>query len=848
MARHAALLGAACLLAMCVPASAGKLGTNFSTAFSRGLQTTLAGNANIGALVPGMVDNDIMDRLEKCPGSSPECEWLGFVVGCVAMGLIICPLMCFFICCGFCTGRRCCECCCKPCGQPNCGGSKPTRQYPFPETVGCLAVALPIFFIMLLSFSAVGFAALQEVPGDIDGVFDGMRSIIATPADMKVQIKRQTGDLKVSIRAKLAPLNDAFALADVVKADVRTLRTRMNELSNAIKELAMLIEGCKSGTTTCTYTTISTSLSNWIECSAVSESAPSNGVAMTLSDGNTTNPSCKDPDNGNNQACTCCNKCAERIINVNAVLSSLPTDAMLNSISVEIPVDDLDREIDNAIGNFDEPLDNMAESFPIKKEEVDDLQASLGDVDGIVAGINCGIWLPQWLALIAILVALALGRKDAPENQAKWGDWCWWIAYTIGVIWFIFLVCPMFGLWSIIAIPMEDICDILPVRGGTSDNLVKVITEGAPDFDTKPIVDIMDGCLLPVSGGYIWKTIGLSKQDFADMLSEFDKAAQIGEDSISGSLGVDAYMAAFTSNLADFKGFSTTDLIPSSVSSCSYTNCTSEVSSYTTDLNAKIAGINTATTRVETQVAATKRSSNNFDTELRKVMDNSKTFTNDMVDSLWAYGECALISAKYDEFVSPICIVSDNLGSFWACVLMVGCAWLAMFPIIMCASKRWHQLREGFTPETDTFDTFSPVMPPLPTNPPSENPGSKPEALNAMGQPVSADVVALMNKSAPASGGLGGLPPVSEEGSAGPEGFQAPPPRLPQYPTGDVPKRMPLPANVGSDMGDFPPPTNPAAPPRRPAVPSYPVASAAIPAASDPPRYPNLEISKVGIV
>jgi len=856
--RVAACLRTLCLLAVCLPAWGGTLGTDFSNKFSRGLQKTLSGQSGgVGSLVPAASGGDLGGRLTDCTSGStaPECMWLQFVLGCIVMGLIVCPILCFFSCCGFMCGRRCCQCCCKPCGQPNCGGPKPTREYPVYDTWGCLAVALPIFFVMLLSFSAVGFASLQEIPGDIDDVFDGLRSMSTVPDDFSGKIRSDTQDLKGTIRDRLTPLNDAFALIGPVKTAVSTLRTKVVALQDAVKDLAMLIEGCSSGTAQadCSFSTTSPNpnLSKWAQCGATATAGTVAGVAMRLSDGATTNPSCRDATSGADAACKCCNECSLRLTNIDAILSTLPSDSMLNEISVEIPVGQLDAEIDKAVGDFQKPLDDMQDSWPLQSQDLTDAQNSMGDFEGTIAGINCGIWLPQWLALIAILVALALGRKGAPEAQAVWGDRCWWIAYVVGVLWFILLVCPMFGLWSIIAIPLEDICDIIPVVGGTSEDLVSHIeSDGNTDFDTKPLQDIMDKCVLKAEGGYIWSVLEIQKSDFSDILSEFDRFAQTSVSDQESSLDVLAYTKVFTDNKASFKGISSSTYTPTS---CTFGTCTADTTQYTTDLTAKINAINTATDEVATSIDAAKARSDEFWAALKLSLSGSADTTNEMVESLWAFGECNMISQKYDEFVTPFCVVSDNLGSFWACLMMVGCAWLALFPIIICSSKRWYQLREGFE-EDKPFETFSPIGPGQgPTaNPPSSVPFAsataigQPLSANTMAAaggdaPLSADVVAVMSKSSPP------LPPLAEDGEEAPKA----PPKVPQYPTGAVPPRMSRPANVTSTSGGdypFPPPTNPdAAPVPSRRVPSYPVAKGP-PATGDTPTYPNLEISKVGIV
>lgn len=211
---------------------------------------------------------------------------------------------------------------------------------------------------------------------------------------------------------------------------------------------------------------------------------------------------------------------------------------------------------------------DLQESFPIKARDVDQIKESLSNSDGIINGINAALWLPSWLSLILLLVSLLLMKK---------GSCCWWTAYTIGCLWFIFILLPLWGILTIPGVLLEDVCDLLPPPNGSSQVFLSTF-QGDPDatgvIDMDLVGKLFDECLLPRQG-YVWGIVDVNKTFIKDQLAAFDTGAQIDTSSMKDSLAVSVYAKPFLANVGLFETF--TGVPNSNYCSSGYAGCQAEV-------------------------------------------------------------------------------------------------------------------------------------------------------------------------------------------------------------------------------------------------------------------------------
>jgi len=763
------VLALAVLVCLAHHAYAGDMSTDFQAKAGRGMQKGLAGGSSLGGVLAA-ADTFLTD-IVSCGSnqSTPICKYVIYVFGCAIAGIVIMPIFWFFCCWGFCCGRNCgasCECCCKPCGQPSCGGNKPTREYPAYETWGCLAFFLPIFFVWILCFTAVGFAGFQEVPADIENMFDGIIGLVTTPADEATRVKAAVNTIGDSVKDQLDALNAPFVAGGVFtayKTSVGNLETAYTNLRTSMYQLRNVIEGCPDGRTDAQcIATASATDANWLSkvtLAAVLDTDTPGGkcateewaslniapnantmpmrIAVAANGAEIANPTerspiCR-PANGipdDTRGCKCF-VTADRDLftHINGMIAIVPSETDMNAIQPNIPVDDLKTKVDTTLGEFTAPLDNVASSIPIKSSDVGSVRGSINR--STIAGINVAMFLPHWLALICIIFAVILMRPGSSEAQYNHGRRCWWGSYVVGCLWWP-LLCILWGFVSIISIPFEDLCDIIPQSGGTSAEIVRIMGENGQS--TTQLQSVLDDCLLKKTEGYIWPIIPLQKTAIKEPLAEFKVRDKISDAQITKATDVTIITAGWTAKKDAIKAqlgtkatvknnYKTTNdataanrgTIYPAADKATYcaaqttyngigapadatarcneliTKFHAQIDLRADDVLAKCNAVDAAVTDLTAKAAAVK-------TAVNKAITDADTFVDSLVDQIWDIGKCDTLAVKYDGFALPFCRVSDSFGTFWGCLFMSIWGWFIFF-FVICFSEKRMQALHGESPE-----------------------------------------------------------------------------------------------------------------------------------------------------
>mmetsp|Transcript_2914 Transcript_2914/g.6985 ORF Transcript_2914/g.6985 Transcript_2914/m.6985 type:complete len:791 (-) Transcript_2914:76-2448(-) len=701
------------VLALCLVglASAGPNANAFSEQTSRPMMKSMGGDLNFGYVIAlSSAEDPNAAVAEDCENGGGSCQYVLFIVNNFFAGLLVLPLCLFLFNLVFCCGR----CCCRKKGrnvQGCTGGRYPTREYNKMEGLACILL-LACFMIILFAFTVAGAAAFDELKGDLDLMLDGIGDLGETPGDFKVQITGQLDTMKVEIREQLTPINDVFTAVGEVKTAVSGMRTAFTDLDTKLRELASLIEGCKSTSPTCTS---ATRVANWNKCSAGSYTHADAGTgtavgpAITGSGATVFSPTCRNPTTGALESCQCAPTVHAILAAVETTVAGIPSDGDLSGLDVPLPLDDLDRTIDDAASDFQKPLDDFQDSVPFTRKDTDIVKEQING--GLISLITFVGYSPAWYVIIMITVALILGAQFGPmkgnDKMNGCGDTCWWISYVVLTLWLMLFCWPLFGAFTVPAVFLEDLCEVLPTPGGTAQGLTDILV--AADSDPMMIdlsEGLFEGCLLPQppEKGYIWSAIpeqNITKQFMRDMVSEFSTGNAINATQITSNLRVLEYTSEFSSfikpQIAALDAASYTTFGIASSYSPSYSApraAATDISNFQGgDLLAAVNAVDAASAAVDTAITNANTKSAAFEVQLNSAINSTASITEFLVDSLWELGTCELLASKYAGLYEPFCNIAHIFGASWGALLLSGCFGMLILPCVCCVSKRMYQYR-----------------------------------------------------------------------------------------------------------------------------------------------------------
>jgi len=565
--------------------SAGPNANAFSEQTSRPMMKNMGGDINFGEVINLSSESNLNAAIARdCENGGSTCRYFNFIFSNFLTGLLVIPLTMLLFNFVFCCGR----CCCRKKGvnkQGCTGGRYPTREYNKFEGFACIAL-LACFMIILFAFSVAGAAAFDELKADLDLMLDGIGDVGETPGEFGDQISDQMGVMKVEIRDQLQPLNDVFTAVTNLKTSVGTMRTKFTALDTSLKSLASLIEGCKPGSLSCTS---ATRVTNWNQCGASGYTAGTSGspavpAALTSSGSTSVAPTCKNVASGSIDFCQCAPTVQAILTAVQTSSSAIPSDSDLDGLDVPLPLDELDTTIDDAASDFKKPLDDLQETMPITRRDTDPVKDQISAA--AISGITFIAYSPAWYVIIAIIIAIVLGAQCGPMKgnvrANECGDCCWWVAYVMLTLWLMIFVWPLFGTFTIPAVILEDLCELLPEPGGSSKEFTDILVAGNADPD---LINLSEGlfeeCLLPQppNKGYIWAAIpgqNISKQFMRDQVSEFSTGNSINATDITKNLRVLEYTKEYINIRTTISALSASDytsfgLLASYQTSLSYT-------------------------------------------------------------------------------------------------------------------------------------------------------------------------------------------------------------------------------------------------------------------------------------
>lgn len=685
------------LLAAC-GAYAGTNGNKFMSGDGKSMMNGAVAGSRGGTAGFGSFIVEAGTQFSSCQSDPnvPGCKYIAWIfmnLGTFIAIAIIVFLVSFVLCCG--------RCCCKGkkgTNKQGCtGGNYPTREYNKFEGVACIGL-LAVWMLCIFAFTVLGASIWDELKGDSDDFFDGIIGVIETPQRLTADVRDKIDGTKTTIRNALQPLNDVFVGVNATKVKVTNLRTALTNLKNDLESQIALVEGCKPLSPSCTA---ANRVANWNKCTQASGytshevSGTSRVPATSSANSNNDNPQCFETNGTTAKECPCATQLWPYLIAVQETLTSTPTAAGLGQdLDKPIPVGMLDAQIDEATAGFNQPLEDMEKALLTDKEGVELIKNQL--TQEIVSGLSFIFFSPAWYAVIALMCALVLGAPVSmvPKSVNKTGDCCWWTAYTFLAIWIIIasVICAFVGIPGVI---LYDLCNFLPPPNGTSANVIDAIQGSTDQAAIDLISGLFDDCLLPTNG-HIWPIIpdlNITKDYMRAQLSDFDTGNSINTTSITSNLRPDAYTAAFQGVSTNLQAMASTDSVYQLPSGYVKIGSTEETN-YLSDVATAITASKTSTTSVSTAIAATKTISSEFEANITKVINQSSSITEEVVELMWSFGSCTILAEAYAGVYDPACNVAyDFAGTFVAAytAIMFG---IVLLPFICCSSKRYYQYRE----------------------------------------------------------------------------------------------------------------------------------------------------------
>jgi len=691
---------AAILLCNLSVSNAQDTAQNFAKDFGTPLYESMGGYSGFeGGLGPVLkASEDDPDFAADCfmmRSSSDECSYLTFLAYCCIFGIIVVPVITMFCCCGFCCGRCCkaCACCCKPCGQEACCNNTFTRKeiptWEMGLTFGCLFIS----WLAVLSFSAVGFASFAQLEQEGALLVDGAVNLYQTPSLLRQDIDSSMEGIKdKAIGFVETDVNPKFNRLNDVRASLDTIRARMEEMKGIIEELQFFVEGCAEGVAP-EDCTVANRAAVHNACASGETEHANNGVGVVM-DNAATSPQCTAfTITGELVAapCPCCENCISIIADIDAVIQELPGDEEIDEVDQPIDTADLQAQFDDATSEWSTEMDNMEESTKDLKF-IEEGEQEMKDYlsEGNVKGAAALFFVLAWIICILVVAGLVLGfMKMSAAGVVLY------TAFVLGVLYFIIIICPAFGLWSLIAIPFGDVCDALPGKGGSSEALVSSL----PEETAGEVTDFLDGCLFD-GDKYLWPLVDMTKDSFKEELGDFG-SDRIDRQQIDDNLAVADYTADYDlDDIEDMNSNEGTYGITTTCPSIGAPDCpqfVADMEEYSGNIQTRIALIKPLGADIQAEIDSLKATATLMSEEFNEVLDNSDKLVDDMINDAWEIGRCTRMNDAYEQLRHPMCDrISPVFVATWAALFMTG----IFLPILLCsiakAAKFAHRHR---TPE-----------------------------------------------------------------------------------------------------------------------------------------------------
>eukprot|EP00286_Rhodomonas_abbreviata_P025215 CAMPEP_0181312384 /NCGR_PEP_ID=MMETSP1101-20121128/13666_1 /TAXON_ID=46948 /ORGANISM="Rhodomonas abbreviata, Strain Caron Lab Isolate" /LENGTH=582 /DNA_ID=CAMNT_0023419227 /DNA_START=787 /DNA_END=2535 /DNA_ORIENTATION=+ len=526
--------------------------------------------------------------------------------------------------------------------------------------------------------------------GDYDAVLDAGLVLASTPADIVSQTNDKVDEIKVYGQDLLSEVNSEFSVLDEVKVLRNTLHKQLDSLKWEMLALQGYIEGCDSGTGACVVpqpTTAGLVLGSQFYLCGGADEHSANGVGAQMSDGRE-NPACNTPTGGDSK-CPCCTTCHSIILDVESVQGQLPTEADIDDLNQELPVDDLSATIDEAMGDWDSSLRDFEEQL----EPVDDgvVEAKKYVTANQIDGIAAGLFLLTWIILICVMCAMVLSMIKGALGDL--GGICWWFAFILTVIYLICVVCPFFGIFTLVAVPMESMCAVIPAQGESAEHLFKLLeAQGDVDEQVKMLVN---DCVL-ATNGYIWPAADLTKADIDEQLqAEFDLGDKIDKQDMADTFDIVGKTADF--NQEDVNGLDSGEgsygislSCPPELAGLSAACGTyqQDMTTYSNDLKDRMDSVKAIASSVNDTINQLADLAASVNATINGLEERANKARGDMVSMIWDVGTCELIAGAYNGMREPLCDgVAAGVFGTWGALFIQAWFLLLLLFLINKASK-----------------------------------------------------------------------------------------------------------------------------------------------------------------
>ena len=522
------------LLACCCPreASAGIVGEAFSAALAqpllRGVRSWGAINATTATIpfLQSFINGQIVSYVSSChvlkPDGSPDCDkvesdcadsaeacdYVYAIEALVLAGAILSVLLAAAV----------LSCCVVACGCPARNnralldverakaGLMSVREVVVAKAQHASMFAVPTLAVLAAVATLLSAVIVMEVGGDVMELLRGVQKGTGVPAEV-----RASADWALLI---LSHLQDTFredkaalrlspdeGLAQLT-SELHALRNTLSSLSGAAWSLRELVEGCNIHSSSCSSSGFGP-FDDWNFCSYASADDPGThalGIGATLSDNTTVNPACRDHVSGEPRPCPCCAVCHRLIELVDAQLGSVPTDSAVLALNTTLPPEMVLAPALSTVDTYRPSLTSVTESLGPVNESMVETESAVQRQLGKLLAVEL-VWLPAVCSLACVLAAALLMRKSRgggcgddgvfgrtgsrnevyvrqegkheEDARLRKSLMCINAAFYCGLC-AALVASLLFAGLSVAALPLSDVCEIIPASNGSAAALLRV--------------------------------------------------------------------------------------------------------------------------------------------------------------------------------------------------------------------------------------------------------------------------------------------------------------------------------------------------------------------------------------
>mmetsp|Transcript_44101 Transcript_44101/g.105021 ORF Transcript_44101/g.105021 Transcript_44101/m.105021 type:complete len:817 (+) Transcript_44101:66-2516(+) len=710
--------GAVLVALACVgTALAGNTGTTFGPQ-ARAMQLTMSGGSTGTALISTFNSPEFAMNATwltasvqaVCADDPSACSYMSWLIGALAMGIVIIPVITLLSCCGFCCGRSCpkpCNCCCKPCGQPNCCGRYPMHEYAVWEKAGTIALLTSVIAVVL-AFSILGFLAVTEVPKDFKDTLAGIDAIADVPADLMTRTKNTVETVKDTALSAFEAANLLFSGVAEVNRKTRVLETELGTLETSIKNLMIIVEGCKSGTTaaSCTGEWTETLHGEYSKDRCTTAGFASGYDNRVVYQNTTTGSDYTNNPNG----VQCCEFCTGQLTATLESKTALPSSQMFEDINKPFPVAELKQTIDDQVGGYDDLFGGLTDKTVEVKKIITDVRTAVPDE--VYIGIAAGLFGPSLIFCFFLLLGMVMAGFQA---TGKVGSCCLWTGFVIGVLVLIFIVPPFFGIFTMVSQPIGDFCEFLPAPGKPSlEFRVTLDLKPVPPFEDEDFWEkIFDGCLLDGTGN-IFPAMALTRETFSAGLGSFNISEMIPAPSLAATTDTEKFTKKFKAELTSGAYTQVKTLYAilglqcrvGTTETTAAANCPAgaDWADYYNDVAKAALSIETQAAVVDTQMTAVTTAAAEMALNFLELARKSTAQISGIIDGVWDIGSCEPLAKDWKGLLDPLCqgVVGD-IQAAWGGLFML--LWFVVITLFVTChgAKVLFQTREGEYKEMDVY-------------------------------------------------------------------------------------------------------------------------------------------------